>query len=96
MAADEGLGVMLPQQPSGACLALLKANLPAQGTVNTPACQPTPLIHVSCCRITGSVTSGRSGTIFSRTILGLQTSVGQFKELKTSLSGKTRLAMRAP
>ena len=47
MAADEGLGTLLPQQPPAVCLPLLKANLPGQGTVNSPACQPTPLIHVS-------------------------------------------------
>ena len=47
MAADEGLGALLPEQPSAVCLPLLKANLPGQGTVNSPACQPTPLIHVS-------------------------------------------------
>lgn len=47
MAADEGLGAILPQQPPAVCLPLLKAHLPAQGTVNSPACQPTPLIHVS-------------------------------------------------
>lgn len=47
MAADEGLGALLPQQPPAMCLSLLKANLPGQGTVNSPTCQPTPLIHVS-------------------------------------------------
>ena len=47
MAADEGLGAILPQQPPAVCLSLLKTHLPAQGTVNSPACQPTPLIHVS-------------------------------------------------
>ena len=46
MAADEGLGALLLQQAPTLCLPLLKANLPLQGTVNTPACQPTPLIQV--------------------------------------------------
>ena len=46
MAADDCLASLLPQQPAAVCLALLKANLPAQGTVNTPACQPTALIQV--------------------------------------------------
>ena len=47
MAADDSLGALLQPQPPAVCLALLKANLPSQGTVNTPACQPTPLIQVS-------------------------------------------------
>ncbi len=46
MAADDCLASLLPQQPAAVCLTLLKANLPAQGTVNTPACQPTALIQV--------------------------------------------------
>ena len=49
LAADDALGALLPQQPLPVCLALLKANLPTQGSVNTPACQPTPLIQVPCC-----------------------------------------------
>ncbi|KAL0035610.1 hypothetical protein WJX79_002530 [Trebouxia sp. C0005] len=47
MAADDCLASLLPQQPAAVCLTLLKANLPAQGTVNTPACQPTALIQAS-------------------------------------------------
>ena len=46
MAADDCLASLLPQQPAAVCLTLLKANLPAQGTVNTPACQPTAIIQV--------------------------------------------------
>ena len=46
MAADDCLASLLPQQPAAVCLTLLKANLPAQGTVNTPACQPTAFIQV--------------------------------------------------
>ncbi len=53
MAADDCLGSLLPQQPAAVCLALLKANLPAQGTVNTSACQPTVLIQVGTARMHG-------------------------------------------
>ncbi|DBB01644.1 hypothetical protein WJX77_005003 [Trebouxia sp. C0004] len=47
MAADDCLASLLPQQPAAVCLTLLKANLPAQGTVNIPACRHTALIQAS-------------------------------------------------
>lgn len=46
MAADECCSLLLLLAAPAACLALLKPNLPAAGTVNTPACPPAQLIQV--------------------------------------------------
>lgn len=46
MAADECCNMLLPMSAPAAWLALLKPNLPAVGSINTPACPPASLIQV--------------------------------------------------